>query len=182
MLKNAVMFAGSALAIALILPIVAPKMMQVGETPAATPPVAQSAPPVALAEAAPSAPVDGYREKSLLPDRGSQYWVDALIDGETVHMLVDTGATMVTISADLADRLGLTPDPRKPKWRMHTANGDSVASPVTLKTVDLGSIYMRDVEALIVERNAGDVNLLGSSFLKRLASVEQRNGMLILRQ
>jgi predicted aspartyl protease len=41
---------------------------------------------------------------------------------------------------------------------------------------------MTNVPALIAGRNAGDVNLLGASFLKRLASVEQRNGELILRQ
>ncbi len=183
MFKNAILFAGSALAIALLVPFVAPKLTQVAEPPAAV--IATHAPApvtVELAEAAPTGPIDGYREKTIPPDRGSQYWVDALIDGETVHMLVDTGATVVTISANLADRLGLTPDPAKPKWRMHTANGDSVASPVTLKTVDLGSIYMNNVEALIVDRSAGEVNLLGASFLKRLASVEQRNGMLILRQ
>jgi len=30
-----------------------------------------------------------------------------LIDGESVHMMVDTGATMVSISADVAARLGV---------------------------------------------------------------------------
>jgi predicted aspartyl protease len=35
---------------------------------------------------------------------------------------------------------------------------------------------------LIADRSAGPVSLLGASFLKRLASVEQRDGMLILRQ
>jgi predicted aspartyl protease len=41
---------------------------------------------------------------------------------------------------------------------------------------------MRDVPALIADRRAGPVNLLGASFLKRLSSVEQRNGVLVLRQ
>jgi predicted aspartyl protease len=41
---------------------------------------------------------------------------------------------------------------------------------------------MNDVEALILTPGAGEVNLLGESFLKRLVSVEQRDGVLILRQ
>jgi predicted aspartyl protease len=41
---------------------------------------------------------------------------------------------------------------------------------------------MNDVEALILTPEAGEANLIGESFLKRLVSVEQRNGMLILRQ
>jgi aspartyl protease family protein len=96
-------------------------------------------------------------------------------------MLVDTGATMVMISADLADRLGLSAAGGR-KWKIRTANGDSVATETVLPSIDLGTIYMKDVPALIADRGAGQVNLLGASFLKRLSSVEQRNGLLVLRQ
>jgi clan AA aspartic protease (TIGR02281 family) len=48
--------------------------------------------------------------------------------------------------------------------------------------VTIGPIYLGDVKALVAARNAGDLNLLGMSFLKRLASVEQKSGRLILRQ
>ncbi len=41
---------------------------------------------------------------------------------------------------------------------------------------------MNRIEALILAPEAGDVNLIGASFLKRLVSVEQRDGVLILRQ
>ena len=62
---------------------------------------------------------------------------------------------------------------------IQTANGRSKASPAVLTHVSFGGIYMNDVEALILAPEAGDVNLLGESFLKRLVSVEQRDGMLI---
>ncbi len=48
--------------------------------------------------------------------------------------------------------------------------------------MSVGGLYMNDVEALILAPEAGDVNLIGASFLKRLVRVEQRDGMLILRQ
>lgn len=153
-----------------------------GQRPALNQPVAAQPAPAPRPQVTQAAATDGFREKTIPADRGGQYSVDALIDGVNVHMLVDTGATMVTISASLADRIGLTPTPGAPKWTMRTANGESTATPVKLKNVSLGSIFMNDVDALIVDRSAGDVNLLGASFLKRLASVEQRNGSLILRQ
>ena len=65
---------------------------------------------------------------------------------------------------------------------MNTANGDSFVSPVVLKQVSLGSIYMNDVQAVVMPPGAGTANLLGASFLKRLASVEQRDGVLVLKQ
>jgi aspartyl protease family protein len=65
---------------------------------------------------------------------------------------------------------------------MQTANGQSTALPTVLRNVSLGGLYVSDVEALILTPEAGEVNLLGESFLKRLVSVEQRNGTLVLRQ
>ena len=65
---------------------------------------------------------------------------------------------------------------------MQTANGQSTALPTVLRNVSLGGLFVSDVEALILTADAGEVNLLGESFLKRLASVEQRNGTLVLRQ
>ena len=65
---------------------------------------------------------------------------------------------------------------------MQTANGQSTALPTVLRNVSLGGLYVSDVEALILTPDAGEVKLLGESFLKRLVSVEQRNGTLVLRQ
>ena len=96
-------------------------------------------------------------------------------------MLVDTGATEVCISASTAKRLALSPSGGR-KRLIQTANGQSTASPTILTNLSLDGLYMNDVEALILAPEAGEGNLLGESFLKRLVSVEQRNGTLILRQ
>ena len=182
MLKNALVFAAGALAVALFAPSFLPHFMAGAPSPPSA--AASLASASVLAPAAPAvAPVrDGFRQTSIAADGGGQFSTDVLIEGERVHMLVDTGATMVSISAAVAARLGIRPDPSKPKWRIHTANGDSIASPATLRNVSFGALFMNDVEALVLDRSAGEVNLLGASFLKRLASVEQRDGLLILRQ
>ena len=150
-------------------------------------PVAAAPAPAAeaAAEAPPPGPAQpqssGYREALLEADLHGQYSASVLINGSPVRMLVDTGATIVSVSASTARRLGLSPSGGR-KLRIQTANGQSTASPTILRSVSFDGLYMNDVEALILAPEAGEVNLLGMSFLKRLMSVEQRNGMLVLRQ
>jgi aspartyl protease family protein len=133
-----------------------------------------------LALAAPSA--GDSAEASIDADNGGQYAADVEINGQSVKMLVDTGATMVVISYETASRLGLQVLDSDYVGRAQTANGIAAVAPVTLREVTIGPIYVGDVKALVAGRNAGAVDLLGMSFLKRLASVEQKSGKLILRQ
>jgi aspartyl protease family protein len=123
----------------------------------------------------------GYREASLQADGRGQYAAGVLVNGVPVRMLVDTGASDVVVSASTAARLGLVSSGGR-KRMIQTANGQSTASPTILSTLSLDGLYLNDVEALILAPEAGEVNLLGESFLRRLVSVEQRGGMLILRQ
>ena len=123
----------------------------------------------------------GYREALLEADQRGQYAAGVLVNGAPVQMLIDTGASDVCISASTARRLGLGPSGGRRRV-MQTANGQSTALPTVLRSVSLGGLYVSDVEALILMPDAGEVNLLGESFLKRLVSVEQRNGTLVLRQ
>jgi aspartyl protease family protein len=154
--------------------------------PTPTPVAAAPAPATeTAAEAPPPEPAQpqssGYREALLEADQHGQYSASVLINGSPVRMLVDTGATIVSVSASTARRLGLSPSGGR-KLQIQTANGESTASPTILRSLSLDGLYMNDVEALILAPEAGEVNLLGESFLKRLASVEQRNGALVLRQ
>jgi aspartyl protease family protein len=172
MLKNALIFATAALIIGLS----APSFLPQGAAPVVAPaPPAPVATPAAAGDA-------GYREASIPADAVGQFHANASIEGQEVEVMVDTGATMVALTAETAERLGVVVDPAAPKLRTHTANGDSLVSPVVLREVSLGSIEMNDVEAVVMPPGAAGDNLLGASFLKRLASVEQRDGVLALRQ
>jgi aspartyl protease family protein len=147
--------------------------------------VAAPAPAAVAAEAPspepPQRQSSGYREALLEADQHGQYAAGASINGLPVRMLIDTGATEVCVSASTAKRLGLSPLGGR-KRLIQTANGQSTAYPAILRSLSLDGLYMNDVEALILAPEAGEINLLGESFLKRLVSVEQRNGTLILRQ
>ena len=98
-----------------------------------------------------------------------------------MRFLVDTGASLVSISPETASRLGLAETANSPQYRVETANGQVTSYGVKLPSLDLGSIYVKDVDA-VVNPNMRDINLLGANFLQRLAGVEQRDGRLILRQ
>jgi aspartyl protease family protein len=187
MLKNAILFAVSSVAIVLFAQAFLPMSEQSSNPPETTPTSSASSlvtdrptpEPVAVA---PQQRETGDREVSIAADPQGQYVADVLINGQTVRMLVDTGANVVTVSADVAERIGLTPTLGKPRVLARTASGTAVLTPTELSTVAIGSIYMTDVPALIADPSAGAVNLIGTSFLKRLAGVEQRDGWLYLRQ
>ncbi len=92
------------------------------------------------------------------------YRSEALINGEKVNVLVDTGATGVAISQSIADKLSLK---SLDAIRTNTANGDSVGYMVRLESVKMGGVTARDVAAMIAPGLDGDV-LLGMSFLGRM--------------
>jgi aspartyl protease family protein len=179
MLRFAILAAVGAMLLALIAPDLALSLLGNGASPPAAAPakadVAQEAP-------AASSTSSAGRQAVLEADRGGQYAADVEINGYPVKMLVDTGATMVVISYATASRLGLHVLEADYTVRVRTANGVAAVAPVTLGNVTLGPIFLGGVQALVADRNAGSVDLLGMSFLKRLASVEQKSGRLILRQ
>jgi aspartyl protease family protein len=92
------------------------------------------------------------------------YRTQALINGEKVDVLVDTGATGVAISQQVADKLQLK---SINAVRTNTANGDSIGYMVRLESVQIGGVTAHDVAAMIAPGLEGDV-LLGMSFLGRM--------------
>lgn len=103
-------------------------------------------------------------EVKLKRDLGGHYRAEAYINGIKTPVLVDTGATDVSISRKLADELGIQ---SILATRTQTANGETVAYMTRLASVKLGGIEATDVAAIIVD-NLGEDMLLGMSFLNRM--------------
>lgn len=100
----------------------------------------------------------------LQRDLSGHYRAEAYINGLKTPVMVDTGATDVTISKTLADKLGLQ---SINAIRTRTANGDTVSYLIRLNSVKLGGITALDVAATITP-SLGDEMLLGMSFLGRM--------------
>ena len=179
MLRIAVFFAIAAIGAALAMTGSMPGLIQ--EFTSAPPPAAHPSAPAPAAQTVSPAP-RGFGEVAIAADRGGQYSTDVIVNGQDVKMMVDTGATMVALSSQTASRLGIAPFPGDYRGRVQTANGIARVAPVTLKEMLIGGIALYNVDAWVLDNGAGNVDLLGMSFLRRLASVEQRSGTLVLRQ
>jgi aspartyl protease family protein len=89
---------------------------------------------------------------------------------------------MMALTARAAATLGIHPAPSEFTMMVRTANGAVGAAPVTLNRVEIGSITIRDVAAMVLPEGALSDNLLGMTFLSRLQRYEYSNGRLVLQQ
>ena len=112
--------------------------------------------------------------------QGGHFLADAAVNGTHVRFLVDTGASMVVLSPQDAQRLRI--DLKKLDFNipMETANGKNFSARVTLDKISIGSISRNKVQAVVV-RDGLEQSLLGMSFLNSIGSFEMGNGVLILR-
>jgi aspartyl protease family protein len=161
--------------LALIATAVVPRYMgQVGGAPAVAPPGASTA-PTANAD-----PVSGGSLVVIEPDARGHFHVEGAIDGRRLDFIVDTGASVVTLTESDAARLGFHAAPRDFVAQLKTANGTVRGAPVRLGMVEIGGLMLRNVTAVVLPDEALSENLLGLSFLSRLHRFEYRDGRLVL--
>ncbi|MEF7613684.1 retropepsin-like aspartic protease [Aquincola sp. MAHUQ-54] len=113
----------------------------------------------------------------LTAGTGGHFMSGGQINGKTVQFMVDTGATMVSLSQAEADRIGL--DYRRGQRGMtQTANGPVPVNLVTLTSVRVGGVEVYQVPAVVLPAQMPYV-LLGNSFLSRF-QMKQLNDTLRL--
>ena len=103
------------------------------------------------------------------------------INGASIPMLVDTGASTVVLKPADAERAGVDTKALAYSVPVQTANGTAYAAPVRLRSISIGGIEVRDVETLVSKPGSLKESLLGMSFLKRLRSYEFSGEFLTLR-
>lgn len=107
--------------------------------------------------------------------------VRGAINGQPMTLLVDTGASTVVLKPADAARAGIDTRNLGYTAAVQTANGTTYAAPVRLRSITIGPIELRDVEALVAKPGSLNENLLGMSFLRRLRSYEFSKDFLTLR-
>lgn len=113
----------------------------------------------------------------LQADQQGHFLTQGMINGVRVPMLVDTGATLISMSASDATRLGIDYK-RGQRGTVQTANGAATAWRVRLDTVRVGDIELSQVDAAVHETSL-PFALLGMSFLNR-TEMRQDSGQLTL--
>ena len=133
------------------------------------------APIASLTTTAPMAAGQGQIAKSS----DGHYWAEGQVNGAQVRFLVDTGASKVSLTPQDAQRLGLDLTHLAYDQPVRTADGESLAARVRLKTVTVNGVRVADVDALVIDRGL-PASLLGMSYLGRLSRFEATPRSLVL--
>jgi aspartyl protease family protein len=113
----------------------------------------------------------------LTAGSGGHFLTQGQINGRAAQLMVDTGATLVSMSASDAERMGLAYKDGEPV-RMSTANGVTPGWKVKLNSVRIGDVTAHEVDA-IVSMGAMPYVLLGNSFLSRFQMTRNNDQMVL---
>jgi aspartyl protease family protein len=117
---------------------------------------------------------------------GNVFLLRATLNGRRQAIFVlDTGASITTLSTSMAQELGIPFGPGSPMMTVRTAS-DTIQAPLaSVESIQVGGLEARDVQVLVLDLpQAGQVvGLLGNSFLSRFqVQLDAAQGLLILNQ
>lgn len=128
------------------------------------------------AEATGSSITTGSEVRIPIADDG-HFWVQASINGHVSRFLIDSGASVTTLSHDAARNAGVADN--GPHNSVSTANGATTMIEATADKVELGPIVRTDFPVDINDRD--QTNVLGMNFLSSLSGWRVEGNYLILR-
>jgi aspartyl protease family protein len=128
------------------------------------------------AEAVGSAIADGQEVRIPMADDG-HFWVEATVNGRSSRFLVDSGASVTTISREVARTAGV-PDSGQ-RIVVDTANGPAPATQAYAGRLEVQSITRTDFPIDINDRD--QTNVLGMNFLSSLSGWRVEGTYLVLR-
>jgi aspartyl protease family protein len=117
---------------------------------------------------------------TLKADPNGHFSAEGGINGIGTRFLVDTGATVIALPAAEAKRLGIR-YLDGPTGTINTAAGPTPAYRVTLDSVQVGGVTLRNLDAVVIERGLS-VNLLGMNFLNRMDMRRDGDTMVLTRR
>ncbi len=124
--------------------------------------------------------IDSHGNVQLKVDAQGHYSGDFRINGKPIRGLIDTGATYVAVNESTARRLGFGAADLDYRYSVSTANGETKAAFVKIGRIEIGSIKVRDIDAMVLKDEALSSTLVGMSFLKKLRSYGVEDGALHL--
>jgi len=107
------------------------------------------------------------------------FYADAEVNGQTIHFLVDTGASVIALSRDDARSAGVATSIGMNDVVGEGADGSVHGEYVTVDRMTLGAKTVEHMNAIVL--NNGDQSLLGQAFLAQFASVEVHGDTMTLR-
>ncbi len=117
---------------------------------------------------------DAGKQISIPKDYDSHFRVKGEINGIPVTFLIDTGATSIAISPELAKQANLS---NKTRITMETANGEVSGYLTRIENLNIAGIEIKNVSAVIIPEL--DTALLGMNVLSKF-SIQQTKDTLTL--
>ena len=122
------------------------------------------------------APLESGGELRIPIAEDGHFWVRGSVNGEGVRFLVDSGASVTTLSAETARDAGVTATRRQ--VLVNTANGRVIMSRAYVDRLEVGSIERSEFP---IDINPQDTtNILGMNFLSSLGGWRVERGELVL--
>jgi aspartyl protease family protein len=106
---------------------------------------------------------------------------ETLVNGRTVRMMIDTGATSTVLTTRDAERAGIDTSALNYQVPVATANGQAMAARVVLGEIGVGAITRSNVPALVAAQGMLEQSLLGMNFIGTLSGFDIRGDRVILR-
>lgn len=127
-----------------------------------------------------SIPEKNGGEVRLQRDPDSHFYVDAVVNGSSIRMMVDSGASMIALTRRDAEAIGIDVDSLPEGGSANTAGGVVPIRPVELNSVGVDGLTVVSVQAAVIDADM-PTSLLGQSFLSRLQGVEVSGDTMTLR-
>ena len=130
--------------------------------------------PASVPVPTPSAPIgvpgvalnSGEVQVPLIPVSGGNFLVDVLLNGRVkARLMLDTGASFITLSEEIGQKLGIFRSGASAEMPFNTAGGEEWMPLIALQTVSAGNAQSQLVEASIGKHIKDIDGLLGMSFL-----------------
>lgn len=119
-----------------------------------------------------------------LTKSGDHFVVEVELEHQfPARLMIDTGATMTILDADLVARYGLEPDAEGKELNLNTAGGSVSGANLSLSHLQLGSRGVENIQVGVIPLEQFNFDgLLGMDVLSRFEfSIDQKNGVLHLR-
>ena len=116
---------------------------------------------------------------TLTREANGHFYARALVNGQSVDFIVDTGATAVALTEADARRIGIPLDPANYAVIGSGASGAVRGQRVILDSVSLDGKRVEQVPGAVLE--GSEISLLGQAFLARMGNIEIAGEQMIIR-
>ena len=126
---------------------------------------------------------NGEVQVPLIPVGGGNFLIETVLNGRVkARLMLDTGASLITLTEEIGNKLGISPYFNSAELPFNTAGGEDWMPLVALEMVAVGSAETRLVEASINSHIKEIDGLLGMSFLGDFRfEIDRTNKLLTLK-